>query len=863
MRTTAALRRVARSVGASAVEAEDVAQSTLHAALRERARGGSPGPGWLRAAARHRAIDWLRRGERRMESATEEELARRHAPTPAPPELALQFEVQRSLMVAVEALPDPYREVIFLRYFEEVSVPEIARRRAVPIPTVRTWLTRAHAKLRERLLGVEAHRSPAWIAALSDFGRGPSGVPVPALGDAAVATTTTTVPVVPIGPLTAASLLMSFKTLIVAILALVVIGVGWRLAVANAPTNQQESMMVTSGHDVERAVTAPKVAPVAVAVDDARRDASTKWEVEESDAAQAQAPEGRVAVRGLVFDGDGKPIAGMRVRVVPALPDMGEMVTSTDGSIEGLTTLEEESRSELLPVEEGLALIVRRDITQGLIERAEHALLVVAQAQLIFGSVLGGDGEAISGAKVVLGLPEDFANRFDQVLARATTKAWEVSSAANGTFELVDAPSLAGCSLTVTAEGYRTAVLMDVPLAEEQLSSGALVITLERQDPQRIVRGVVLDPSGDPVAKARVGLGLPVRVTDATGEFEFELDGDDGASEGPQRLLASAKGWCPVEFKPEAAGNGSIDWPDFVELRLERTSLSIEGVVLDRNGDPKSGVAVWVDDLTVLGENESGFLETVENSGRSVSMLHLRYKTDEAGRFRIDDLAPRDYTLVAMDLVTLSKSQPEAITAGASSAVLRFDPAIEQADLVGRVVDRAGAPIEGVSLEWTRFAQWVSQPGRTASRVNILRTDPVLTGPDGKFKFKDVPLDKALKLHLSREGYQPLDVDLANLGSPHEDFSIVLGARCDVKVFGEANVRSIKLLDAAGNTLPLWSFPEPNTTSRSDAIGLKKGVTVPFQVSDAAVEIVFSAGSDATSSKAIRLEPGKLNEIHQ
>lgn len=58
-----------------------------------------------------------------------------------------------SLLERVQALPPKYREVIFLRYYEEYQVGEIARLLGIPAPLVSTRLKRAKDKLRTMLGG--------------------------------------------------------------------------------------------------------------------------------------------------------------------------------------------------------------------------------------------------------------------------------------------------------------------------------------------------------------------------------------------------------------------------------------------------------------------------------------------------------------------------------------------------------------------------------------------------------------------------------------------------------------------------------------------------------------------------------------
>ncbi len=58
-----------------------------------------------------------------------------------------------SLLERVQALPPKYREVIFLRYYEEYQVGEIAQLLGIPAPLVSTRLKRAKDKLRTMLGG--------------------------------------------------------------------------------------------------------------------------------------------------------------------------------------------------------------------------------------------------------------------------------------------------------------------------------------------------------------------------------------------------------------------------------------------------------------------------------------------------------------------------------------------------------------------------------------------------------------------------------------------------------------------------------------------------------------------------------------
>lgn len=60
-------------------------------------------------------------------------------------------EERIDLYRAVSALPDNYRTVIILRYFDELKEEEIAEIMEVPRGTVSVWLTRARRELKEYL----------------------------------------------------------------------------------------------------------------------------------------------------------------------------------------------------------------------------------------------------------------------------------------------------------------------------------------------------------------------------------------------------------------------------------------------------------------------------------------------------------------------------------------------------------------------------------------------------------------------------------------------------------------------------------------------------------------------------------------
>jgi RNA polymerase sigma-70 factor (ECF subfamily) len=146
------LRYLLRFLGDSTV-AEDVFQQTW---VRVAERVGRYDPGrpfapWLLAVARNLACDHLRRHQPESLDETAEPAA---PPAAGGDPLAQAVARQRGarLAAAVAALGPLDREVISLRFEEELALPELAGTLGVPVTTAKARLYRALTRLRERLL---------------------------------------------------------------------------------------------------------------------------------------------------------------------------------------------------------------------------------------------------------------------------------------------------------------------------------------------------------------------------------------------------------------------------------------------------------------------------------------------------------------------------------------------------------------------------------------------------------------------------------------------------------------------------------------------------------------------------------------
>ena len=110
---------------------------------------------WLFTVARNLAIDHLRRI--RPESLDEKEADSAHTPAalrasdPPAVEVMIAREHSRFVASAMENLPILYREVLALRFEEEMKLEEIAQVLDAPLSTVKSRLRRGLENLRETL----------------------------------------------------------------------------------------------------------------------------------------------------------------------------------------------------------------------------------------------------------------------------------------------------------------------------------------------------------------------------------------------------------------------------------------------------------------------------------------------------------------------------------------------------------------------------------------------------------------------------------------------------------------------------------------------------------------------------------------
>ncbi|MGN0968372.1 MAG: RNA polymerase sigma factor [Oscillospiraceae bacterium] len=183
-------------------DAEDAAQETFLSAFGALAGLENPNAfeGWLFQITANKCRNILRKGSRFADLPEDEDgntlLDDMADPDEAfLPEAALENAEQRRMLLAmIDALPEAQRECVYLFYYSQMSVPQIAKTLNCSEGTVKSRLNYARQKLREGILrteerdGIRLHSLlPIGLLFAADFQALSLGITIPALGGAAAA----------------------------------------------------------------------------------------------------------------------------------------------------------------------------------------------------------------------------------------------------------------------------------------------------------------------------------------------------------------------------------------------------------------------------------------------------------------------------------------------------------------------------------------------------------------------------------------------------------------------------------------------------------------------------------------------------
>jgi RNA polymerase sigma-70 factor (ECF subfamily) len=133
----------------NAADAEDAFQETFVRVVRKRASYSGRGTwkSWLYAIALNVGRSGLRRAARKRIAVPLE----KEPVSPPPSDEVEREDERRRVASAVRKLPQPQREVVVLKVYEDMSFPEIAATLERPVGTVKSQMRYALQRLRNEL----------------------------------------------------------------------------------------------------------------------------------------------------------------------------------------------------------------------------------------------------------------------------------------------------------------------------------------------------------------------------------------------------------------------------------------------------------------------------------------------------------------------------------------------------------------------------------------------------------------------------------------------------------------------------------------------------------------------------------------
>ncbi|MFT7487200.1 MAG: RNA polymerase sigma factor (sigma-70 family), partial [Candidatus Paceibacteria bacterium] len=607
---------LAHKLVVDSASADDLVQDTWVVALRRPPTHAQNLRGWLGRVVTSLAQSTWRAESRR---GAREQATARHEAMPSTEQLVHEASMSRELVDGVLGLSEPFKTVLLLRYFRDMTPTEIAQELGRPLPTVKTQLQRGIEKLRDCFDETYVDRD-SWCTAL---------LPLALAGAPVVAT------MVPLIPAAAALIGLTMAA-----------GVG--IKSFSGPALAPQDVFAMEG------LTPPALD---VQSDGETEDSESEWGENHQPAGPTRAgfePEGITAVHGLgmsLATGDrlllkGRLITehengldGVRVQWVDpgALHWTDETKTVISGPgiwlplaestlksfaqdsaaidqfavanfvrpqvaaaflrgeptprLEAITRAGGEFELELPQEGHGIETLDEQWGVLGtaqLMEEPERRVWVAGMRHNYIGEVLNEDLEPVPflSMTVVSQAPAAMLNRLSEGSEYETVRHLGQSDEA-AEVHLGSIALSRKFSVLLALDGEQVEVEIDLTGVELGEVVRFQIQVPATEVPQVVLVGRVYLPDGKPAARAIVTLGDAISRTDSAGLYElelFDLEGDLAAARAGSGVIVMSDAGAAFEGL-----RGIQSGPD---LRLPADSSRIAGRIVDHNNAPIPGARV-------------------------------------------------------------------------------------------------------------------------------------------------------------------------------------------------------------------------------------------------------------------------------
>jgi len=225
--------------------------------------------------------------------------------------------------------------------------------------------------------------------------------------------------------------------------------------------------------------------------------------------------------------------------------------------------------------------------------------------------------------------------------------------------------------------------------------------------------------------------------------------------------------------------------------------------------------------------------------------------TDANGRFQLDGLLEREYSLRILDPRTLALHAAGPFRAGDTRVEIVLGER-ELGRIAGRVVARDGRPLAGVAVRIlgnTFGGVWADAGTR-------------LSDAEGRFTFADIGGER-LMLAVSGDDVVPQWSPVAVTGGETAEVELTVEVRCTFQVdlgFEPGRADALRVLDEGGAELTLYRIG-PTGSLRGEEFSLVEGRSESLGVSDSARTLVLLKDGAEVLRVPLFLRPGMLNLV--